>query len=284
MPYSLEGIDFETHGPVRRLIRRLVLEPVVNYVVPPPMMRAMLRLGKSELAAANWTDPGGWRSMVISYDGKPPRWADKMLVNGGAMSMALRNRRRLAARVLAQLIDECPRQPVQVLCVGGGPGLTILEAMRQAHRPSQATMVDLSDQAHDHARQLARQAGLEDRFRYVTGDIRSLDLADLLSCRPDIVKLIGICEYLGDRAILEVAQAVWRVAHPGTAVVFNSLSFNHGTDRFLRKVFGLHMIHRSPRQLQSVLAQAGFGEFECLPEPLGVYHICVGRKLNGPSH
>ena len=278
MTCTLDGIQFEVHGPGRRLMRRLVLEPLVNYLLPASLTRAMLRLTKSELAAANWADPGGWRSMVISYENNPRQLADRVLVGGGAVPTALRNRRRLAGRLLAGLIDQCPHQPVQVLCVGAGPGLTILDAMRQARKPVLATMVDLKAEAHQYARGLARQAGLEGSFRYVTGDICALDLAGLPGGQPDVIKMIGICEYLDDAMILNIARTFAKVARGGSAIVFNSLSANHGTDRFFRKVFGLHMIHRSPGQLQELLAAAGFGGFECYQEPLKVYHVCVGRK------
>jgi hypothetical protein len=43
-------------------------------------------------------------------------------------------------------------------------------------------------------------------------------------------------------------------------------------------VFGLHMIHRDRSQLESLVAKGGFGDFSATAEPLGVYHIVVGRK------
>jgi hypothetical protein len=39
------------------------------------------------------------------------------------------------------------------------------------------------------------------------------------------------------------------------------------------------MIHRGPEQIQALLAPAGFGDFVSIPEPLGVYHVIIGRKL-----
>jgi len=66
---------------------------------------------------------------------------------------------------------------------------------------------------------------------------------------------------------------------PGTAIVLNSLSKAHGNDRFFRRVFGLHMTHRTPLQLQELFAGAGFGQFVATPEPLGVYHVIVGRRV-----
>jgi hypothetical protein len=68
----------------------------------------------------------------------------------------------------------------------------------------------------------------------------------------------------------------------GKPIVFNSISRAHGTDRFFRRVFGLHMRHRSPEQLQALMRRAGFDRFEAFAEPLGVYHVNVGRRSSRP--
>jgi hypothetical protein len=66
---------------------------------------------------------------------------------------------------------------------------------------------------------------------------------------------------------------------PGSPIVFNSLSKAHGTDRFFRRVFGLHMKYRTSEQLTALLRTAGFeGPAMVIPEPMGVYHIGVMRR------
>ena len=75
-----------------------------------------------------------------------------------------------------------------------------------------------------------------------------------------------------------IAQALTDLMPPGGAIVFNSISTKHGTDRFFRRVFGLEMIHRSPEQLQALFSPAGFGDYAGIEEPLGVYTVVVGRK------
>jgi len=275
----VSDIDFERVGPVKRALKLAVLNPVVNYI-PAGAMKAALRFGKSELAQANWTDPGGWKSMVISYHGKPRQIADKFLVNGGAMSMALRNRRLLAARLLTKLIEQADiaaddDRGVHALCLGAGPGRIIIDALLAAPASSYATLVDISSDAFEHGRQLAESCGVGDRVRYVQGDVR--DVKDVLDPPPVIVKMIGICEYLTDEQIVDIAEALTDVMASGGSVVFNSISTAHGTDRFFRRVMGLHMIHRSPEQLSELFARAGFGSFVSIPEPLDVYHVIVGR-------
>jgi hypothetical protein len=38
------------------------------------------------------------------------------------------------------------------------------------------------------------------------------------------------------------------------------------------------MTHRSPEQLQALMSRAGFEDFHAFREPLGVYHVIVGRR------
>jgi ubiquinone/menaquinone biosynthesis C-methylase UbiE len=272
------GVEFERVGPVKRVLKRAVLNPLINYI-PAGAMKSALRFGKSELAHANWTDPGGWKSMVISYHGKPTQIADKVMVNGSAMSMALRNRRHLAARLLAKLIEQADIASgsggVHALCLGAGPGRIIIDALLEAPDSSYATLVDISSDAFEYGHQLAESCGVGDRVRYVKGDVR--DVKDVLDPPPVVVKMIGICEYLTDEQIVDIAKALADVMAPGGSVVFNSISTAHGTDRFFRRVMGLHMIHRSPEELSALFAQAGFGNFVSIPEPLDVYHVIVGR-------
>jgi hypothetical protein len=268
-------IAFERSGPLRRALKAAVVNPFANYF-PAAMQRTVLRLLGSELAAANWADPGGWESMVITYQGRRKRFADKLLCGFGTIPMALRNRRKLAARVLCRLIEACPREPVEVLCLGAGPGHIITDALCECRRHARATLVDLSGAAHDYGRRLAAESGTHERVRFIQGDVR--EVRGMLDRPPDVVKMIGICEYLSDAHLSDVACAVAEVVPRGAAVVFNSLSLAHGTERFFRRVMGLEMIHRTPQTLADLMRAAGFSDFVTLAEPLGVYHVVIGRK------
>ena len=274
----VSDIEFEQPSGIARVAKKLLLNPLGNYL-PAKLLRGLLRLTRSELAKSNWSDPGGWRSMVIAYDGRPDRMVDRILVKSGTIPMAVRNRKKLAARLIARLIDQVDHQPAHVLCLGAGPGLIITDALTQAQREADATLVDISEDAFDYGRRLAERCGLTDRVRFIQGDVR--DVKEMLDYRVDIVKMIGICEYLEDDQIVSIVEAASGVMPPGASIVFNSVSDRHGTDRFFRRVFGLHMIHRSVEQLQSLMARAGFCDFVSYAEPLMVYEVVVGKR--GPG-
>lgn len=275
MELWIADLEFERQGPIRGLLKAAVVNPLANYL-PASMLRGLLRVTKSELAAANWTDPGGWRSMVISYKGDCRQIADKILIGGGTLAKALRNRKKLATRILARLIDNAEKNSVHVLCLGAGPGHVITDALCQTDSEATATLVDISSDAFEYGRELARQKGVAEKVEFIEGDVREVGQA--LTRPPDVVKMLGICEYLTDEQIVDIATAVAAVMPSGSPIVFNSLCKAHGNDRFFRRVFGLHMNHRSPRELEDLMARAGFGDYVELAEPLGVYQVIVGRK------
>lgn len=275
MELWIADLEFERQGPIRGLLKAAVINPLANYL-PAGMLRGLLKFAKSELAAANWKDPGGWRSMVISYEGNCRQIADKVLIGGGTMPKALRNRKKLAARILARLIEQAGKKPVHVLCLGAGPGHVITDALCETKSDARATLVDISSDAFEYGRELARRKGVAEQVRFIEGDVR--DVGRMLSEPPDVVKMLGICEYLTDEQIVDIASAVAEVMPVGSPIVCNSLCKAHGNDRFFRRVFGLHMNHRSPEQLQGLMTRAGFGDFIALAEPLGVYQVLIGRK------
>jgi predicted RNA methylase len=252
--------------------------------LPAGFLRGLLRFGKSELAHANWADPGGWRSMVISYDGKPRQWADRILVSGGAVSMALRNRLRLASSLLAELIDkaasESATKPIHVLCLGAGPGQVVVRAMELATSHSRATLVDINPDAFSFGRELAARRGLMERVSFICGDCR--DVKTYLTEPPAIVKMLGICEYLTDRQIVDIASCAAAVMPAGSPIIFNNITRRHGNDRFLRRVFGLHMAYRTCDELCALMRTAGFDDFVIHNEPLGVYSVIVGHRARAP--
>ncbi len=270
--------DFEQHGPVKRAMKKCVTNPMINWVLPAGFLRWMLRVAKSEMAEASWSDAGGWKSMVLSYsEEKPPQIADRFLTKLGTMPAALRNRRKVVTELLARMIREREGQATNVVCLGAGPGMAILPAMEQAAHPDcHAWMIDLNPDSFDFGRELAADKGLADRVRFIEGDVTHY--RDLVDATPHIVKMIGIIEYLPDETVLDIIDAIGAVMPPGGRLVANSLTYRHGTDRFFRRVFDLHMIHRPADRVREMLATGGLETVETLTEPLGVYDILLCQK------
>ncbi len=275
---GLTELDYERVGPVQRALKVGLTNPLVNWVVPAGLIRWALRVTRSEMAAASWADPGGWKSMVLSYrQDTPPQIADRLLLRLGSIPMALRNRKKLATEVLARMIRQRSGQRTNIVCLGAGPGAIVLDAMtRSAHSDCHSYLIDLNPDSFEHGRAQAQARGLNGRVRFIHGDVtRYRELCDAV---PHIVKMIGIIEYLPDEVIGQIARAIVQVMPPGGQLVANSLTRRHGTDRFFRRVFDLHMIHRPADQVRRMFDQAGLRTEHVLTEPLGVYDILVCHK------
>jgi hypothetical protein len=72
-------LGLERVSGARRVFKRALVNPLANHL-PPGLVKAVLRFTKSQLAAANWKDPGGWKSMVLCYNGRCVKPVDRLLV------------------------------------------------------------------------------------------------------------------------------------------------------------------------------------------------------------
>ena len=88
----IEDIEYERLSVGAKLAKKILINPLANYL-PAGLLKGLLAKGQSELAIANWRDPGGWRSMVISYQGDPPgTWEVLKAVQGGVLSRKTQSR------------------------------------------------------------------------------------------------------------------------------------------------------------------------------------------------
>jgi predicted RNA methylase len=277
---GLTELEYERMGPVSRGFKRAIADPLVNWILPARFIRWVLRVTRSEMAAASWANPGGWKSMVLSYrEEMPPQIADRFLLRLGAMPIALRNRRKLATEILARLIRERGDQssPTNVVCLGAGPGMICLDAIERSGNPNcRAYLIDQNAESFPFGQALAESKQLAGRVEFIHGDVTHY--RSLCKATPHVVKMIGIIEYLPDAVVLDIARAIVEAMPAGSVLVANSLTRKHGTDRFFRRVFDLHMIHRTADQVRGLLSDAGLTTEAVFTEPLGVYDVLVCRK------
>lgn len=297
---EIDGIQFEALTTGNRVMRDWFINPMINYILPRWLLRALLR-GRSPLVDACVREPGSWECMRLSYEDQEAQGAiDKLVQKYGSFPMALRNRKRLVTRMLSELIFKHPvfgspvgrafsvsgvlrelvfshQGPVHIVGVAAGTGHNIMEAMRLApDSDSHAYMVDLSDGAVSFGRELAQRLGLADRITFIQGNVLEID--KLIDVQPDIVVAVGILEYFTDEQVADLLKAMYKAAPSGGTFVANSIQPAHGSDRFLRTVLGLHVNYREPDHLRRLLSDAGYTNFTVRSEPLGIYSILVGRK------
>ena len=276
---ELENNDFERLSLIARTAKTLFVNPWINYLVPRKVLMGILKNSQCRMLHASFEDPGGWKSMCIAYEADKPRdLIDKLVCHLGTFPMALRNRKRLVSKVLAELFDSYPAEEVvNIVEVGAGCGHNSQEAMRRArHKKVHAYCIDLAEGAFEYGRDMARKGGLEERVNFIAGNV--LDIRKLIDVQSHIITTIGILEYLTDEQILDILGVLYANMPERGRIVANSIYSSHGTDRFLRTILKLHLTYRSTDEVIALMKKVGFSDFAVEAEPLGVYKLIVGQK------
>lgn len=281
MEVHKEGVRFEAPKKHAKAIKKTVVNPLINYL-PKKWLLKLFGKSKSPLLQECLIKAGSWKTMRISYENKPHvDLLDKFFLTFGTFPMALRNRKRLVVKKLVECIEKHKERPLHIMGVGAGPGNNVIEAMEKT-RDNQifAKLLDMDSDAFEYGLQLARNAGLEPhQVDFLQGN--AIELEQHLDFTPHIVKLIGIIEYLTDSQVQALFDLAFRVLPKGGHLVVNSISNRHGHDRFVRRVFNLHLNYRTPEKIMQMLTQSGFSNFSATREPLKMYYIIVGEKQNG---
>jgi SAM-dependent methyltransferase len=260
----------------------LLLNPWKNFLLPAGWLRPRLRQSRSPLVAESFVRPGGWRSMEIIYrNHEPVDWFDRQALRDNPISMAVRNRRRIVTQKIAALIARCGKDaPVTIVGVGAGPGRHVQTAIVDSGiDPARvrAYLIDLDDDAFEYGRALAARLEIEGCLRFIKGDARRIR-ETLPDVSANIVKVIGLAEYLSDRQFVEMFRALRTVLIPGGSVVTHGFIDVHGTGPFLARMFNLRHNQRTERHITALLKAAGFRAGECVVEPVGVYPIITAMR------
>ncbi len=278
---ELDNIPFERISAFSRLVKTLFVNPMINYVIPVGLMKFFMERSKSELLKECLVRPGGWMSMELSYDADKEckDWMDFLVMRWGAMPMALRNRKKLVSRILANLISSyAAKDHVKVLGIGAGPSRNLLSAViLSGEKNLSATCIDLDAESFTFGKQIWKDSGVpEDAIVFLEGD--AADLTRKIHIEPQIVKLVGILEYLDEPSLERLLRVCHDCIPDGGSLVTHSILPRHGVEPFMQRVFNLHLKYRSTQDLIAKLTRAGFSDFETFSEPIGVYTVVLAKK------
>jgi hypothetical protein len=262
--------------------RWLIANPWKNYLLPAVLLRKRLARSQSPLIAESLARPGGWRSMEIIYrNNEPLDWFDRQALRDNPVSMACRNRRKIVTRKLAELIARYAADgDVTILGVGAGPGRHVQSALvESAVAPSRVTayLIDRDDSAFGYGRHLALSFGIARSVHFLRGDACRVREA-LPDVSAQIVKLVGLVEYLSDAELVELLRALRDVMSPGASLLTHGLIDPYGSGRFLARVFNLRHRRRTGAHMATLLESVGLRPVDCAVEPAGVYPIITAVR------
>ena len=260
----------------------LLGNPLKNFLLPAGWLRRQLKLSRSPLLAESFVRPGGWRSMEIVYrNATAVDWFDHQALRDNPMAMAARNRRKIITRKITHLIGDYGRaSAVTIVGVGAGPGRHVQSAIVNSDiDPARITayLIDLDDDAFDFGRALAGRLGIARCIHFLRGDARRIR-ETLPDVRAQIVKVVGLAEYLSDAQLVELFRALREVVAPEGSLITHGLVDAHGTGRFLARMFNLRHTQRTERHMTALLKVAGFRVAECVVEPAHVYPIITASR------
>jgi len=192
---------------------------------------------------------------------------------------ALRNRKRMAVDQLEKTILEFAQvgDEVRVLSLASGTGQDVLEALeRLPNITVRAKLVDRNEEAITFGQGLFLRSGLKRHVDFVVADgLTNRALLD--SCRPHIVLMCGLLEYLSDEQVIDLAKSIRHSLAPGGVLITSNIDRNIES-RFVTHVVNWPMIYRTSRQLSALLDQAGFDCLDLFTEPLRLHTLAVATS------
>lgn len=200
-------------------------------------------------------------------------------------AQAPRNRLAMAKQALRESIEAIaaglqPGEPVRILSLAAGSSQGVVEVMAEMRRRNvrvQSLLIDLEDDALRHARQLAREHGVEDDVFTEQGDVfrfRKL----LGEFTPHIVEIMGLVDYLNKRQAIWLMEKIYEVLPPN-GFFFASNVHPNAEAFFLKWVVDWDMFYRTRQELGELLAAAGFPNPHVATEPHRIQSFAVARKI-----
>ncbi|MDP8263553.1 MAG: class I SAM-dependent methyltransferase family protein [Candidatus Ancaeobacter aquaticus] len=276
----VDGIEYEVITPLQSIIKKIVLNPFINYILPRAWILHTIENSKCDLLKESVARPGGWRSMEISYEnGQYKDFLDMVALRHSIFPMGLRNRKKLFSKVIAELIKRyAPDGHVNILGIGAGSGANVMSGMVLSETENvSAFLIDLDSDAFEYGKNLCKSLGLSDgAVSFIQGD--AIDVKTHIQVSPQIVKLIGIIEYLSDAHVESLMKVAYGALVDGGSIVTHSISDKHGVDPFARRIFNLQLRYRTVDEVCALLKKAGFSNFKVQHEPLGIYSLISAEK------
>lgn len=276
---AIDNIEYESFDGVTNLFKKCLFNPLLNYVLPAGFLKKILTNSKSALAHESLVDPGNWQSMKLSYENNPPKdFLDKMVLQYGAFPAGLRNRKKLVVLKLSNLIKKYKDQEnILIVGVGAGRGFNAMDSMvASGLKNVEGYFLDIDDSAMEPGKELAKSLGLSNKVKFIQGN--AIDLKKYIPKNADILKLIGIIEYLTDDQVSEILDVGYKNMNKGSTVIVNTIEPTHGIEPFLQKTFNLKLNYRTTEQVQKLLVKSGFSILEDSKEALNIYHILTAVK------
>jgi len=182
-----------------------------------------------------------------------------------------------------RIVSQSREKKITLLTIGGGSARGIAEVLNKYSDKLKdweisVINVDKSLKAIDLGKELAREFGLFDKFRWVNDLAQNVsNLVDKNSI--DIVEMVGLLDYFRDEKAIETFSKIYDILKQDGIFMVGNIVPNR-EQPFILRLGWPNMYYRQSRDLSSLLIESGFLEKngEIIFEPLKNHIVAVVRK------
>lgn len=184
---------------------------------------------------------------------------------------------------ILRIINEKNDKKITLLTIGGGSARGIVEVFNKYSGKLKdwdisVINVDKSLKAIELGKELAKEFGLHDRFRWINDLAQNVgNLVEKSSI--DIVEMVGLLDYFRDEKAVETFRRIYDILKPGGLFMVGNIVPNK-EQPFISRLGWPEMYYRSASDLSRLLTESGFSEKDgkIISEPLKNHIIAVIRK------
>ena len=226
-----------------------------------------------------------WKALDVIYNHKFGKnrtvvgWLEDFWI-GMMNAQSVRNRFKLIKIKLKETLLKFRREPeVRMISIACGSAQAVIEVISELKKEGvivRVFLVDMSREALAHAENLAVKHGIADQIetRRLNVIKTAIPISDF---KPHVVEMLGLLDYLDRKtAVKFIGDILNQMPREG---IFLTCNIRHNLEMFfLWWVINWPMIYRSPKELQSIITEAGFSEVEIVYEPLNIHGIVIAKK------
>jgi ubiquinone/menaquinone biosynthesis C-methylase UbiE len=226
-----------------------------------------------------------WKAMEIIYNHIFPK---KLLLWGaldefywrGMNCQALRNRYKLVKKEIYKAISEFPNEKeIKIISLASGAGQALIEVVAEFKKKGifiRSKLVDFDANALEHAKNIAKQYGVEDRIEYSQKDIDGNE-DYFKNFNPNIVEMLGFLDYADQEKAINFVKKIYNIL-PNNGILITCNIAPNIEQYFLKWVIDWPMVYRKEKDLSEIAKKSGFNNYRVVYEPMKIHGLLIAKK------
>jgi len=192
---------------------------------------------------------------------------------------ALRNRLRLVKSKLKDRILASPSNKITILSLGAGSSRSVFETIHNIQdKTFKVILVDKNEEALEFSKKQAKRFPFKGELKYVKDDILNVTKF-AKNLKPDIVEMVGLLEYIDDKSIVSIFNAVFKIMPQGSILITSNINYNKEM-KFLENIIEWPLIYRDKKHIIFLFKKSEFHmrDVSVEYEPLNIHAVITSKK------